>query len=64
MDKSIPTITEKMLVQRLKQLETDELSKSGKALRPVRYAMAEWTVNNIGKQSKQFLKQMADFPKE
>lgn len=79
--KSIPTITEKMLIQHLKQLETDglvirkskpvvppfvtyELSKEGRALRPVLLAMAEWAVSNGGKQSKQFLKQMADFPKE
>lgn len=79
--KSIPTITEKMLIQHLKQLETDglvirkskpvvppfvtyELSKEGRALRPVLLAMAEWAVSNGGKQSRQFLKQMADFPKE
>ncbi len=77
--KAIPTITEKMLIQYLKQLETDrlvirkskpvvppyvtyELSKSGKALQPILYAMAEWAVNNSGKQSKQFSKQMEDFP--
>lgn len=57
--KSIPTITEKMLIQHLKQLVADglvtrkakpvvppyvtyELSKKGKELRPVLYAMAEW----------------------
>jgi DNA-binding HxlR family transcriptional regulator len=79
--KSIPAITEKMLIQHLKQLETDglivrksrpvvppyvtyELSKQGKALRPVLYAMAEWAVAYSGKLSKQFQKQMADFPKE
>ncbi|MEC5145015.1 helix-turn-helix domain-containing protein [Chitinophaga sp. 212800010-3] len=79
--KSIPAITEKMLIQHLKQLEADglvkrkskpvippyvtyELSAKGKALRPVLYAMAEWAVSNGGKQSKQFLKQMEDFPKE
>lgn len=78
--KSIPAITEKVLIQHLKQLETDglitrkskpvvppyvtyELSKQGKALRPILYAMAEWAVSNGGKQSKQFQKQMADFPK-
>ena len=77
--KSIPTITEKVLIQHLKQLEGDgllirkskpvvpphvtyELSKSGKALRPVLHAMAEWAVNNGGKQSRQFSKQMKDFP--
>lgn len=79
--KSIPAITEKVLIQQLKQLETDglivrrsrpvvppyvayELSRSGKALRPVLHAMAEWAVDHGGKQSKQFLRQMADFPKE
>lgn len=79
--KSIPAITEKVLIQHLKQLEADglisrkskpvippyvtyELSKKGKALRPVLHAMATWAVNNGGKQSKQFLKQMEDFPKE
>lgn len=79
--KSIPAITEKMLIQHLKQLEADglvirkskpvvppfvtyELSQQGKALRPVLLAMAEWAVNTGGEQSKQFLKQMEDFPKE
>jgi DNA-binding HxlR family transcriptional regulator len=79
--KSIPTITEKVLIQQLKQLESDgllirkskpvvppyvtyELSKSGKALRPVLYAMAEWAVGNGGKLSKTFSKQMKDFPME
>lgn len=79
--KSIPAITEKVLIQQLKQLEADglivrrskpvvppfvtyELSRSGKALRPVLYAMAEWAVDHGGKQSKQFMRQMADFPGE
>ena len=79
--KSIAGITEKMLIQHLKQLEADglvvrksrpvvppyvtyELSKQGKALRPVLFAMAEWAVAYSGKRSKQFQKQMADFPKE
>jgi DNA-binding HxlR family transcriptional regulator len=79
--KSIPTITEKVLIQQLKQLEADgllirkskpvvppyvtyELSKSGKALRPVLYAMAEWAVGNSGRLSKTFSKQMKDFPME
>src|SRR5687767_10700009 len=79
--KSIPTITEKVLIQQLKQLEgegllirkskpvvppyvTYELSRSGKALRPVLHAMAEWAVNNGGKHSKAFSKQMKDFPVE
>jgi len=43
---------------------TYELLKSGKALRSVFYAMAEWAVNNSGKQLKQFFKQMEDFPLE
>ncbi|MBO9632457.1 MAG: helix-turn-helix transcriptional regulator [Chitinophagaceae bacterium] len=77
--RSIPAITEKVLIQQLKQLETDgliirkskpvvppyvtyELSKQGKALRPVLFSMAEWAVKNGGKQSRQFVKQMADFP--
>ena len=79
--RSIPTITEKVLIQHLKQLENDgllvrrskpvvppyvtyELSRSGKALRPVLYAMAEWAVGNSGKFSKTFSRQMKDFPKE
>ncbi|TSJ47993.1 winged helix-turn-helix transcriptional regulator [Fluviicola chungangensis] len=78
--KSIPTITEKMLIQHLKQLEADglvirkakpvvppfvtyQLSKKGKELRPVLYAMAEWAVSNSGQQTEQFKKQMEDFPK-
>lgn len=78
--KSIPAITEKVLIQHLKQMEADglivrrskpvvppfvtyELSGQGKALRPVLYAMAEWAVSYGGKQSRQFEKQMADFPK-
>jgi len=79
--RSIPTITEKVLIQHLKQLEEDdllirkskpvvppyvtyELSKAGKALRPVLYAMAEWAVHNSGKFSKTFARQMKDFPEE
>jgi DNA-binding HxlR family transcriptional regulator len=79
--RSIPTITEKVLIQHLKQLENDgllvrrskpvvppyvtyALSGSGKALRPVLYAMAEWAVGNSGKFSKTFSRQMKDFPKE
>ncbi len=77
--KSMPTITEKMLIQCLKQLQSDglvtrtakpfilpyvtyELTKKGKDLRPVLYAMAEWAIGNGGQQSTQFKKQMADFP--
>lgn len=79
--RSIPTITEKVLIQQLKQLESDgllirrskpvvppyvtyELSKSGKALRPVLYAMAQWAVKNSGKSSRAFSRQMKDFPAE
>lgn len=77
--KSIPAITEKVLIQHLKQLEADqliirkskpvvppfvtyELSKKGKELRPVLYAMAQWAVANGGRQSRQFSKQLKDFP--
>jgi DNA-binding HxlR family transcriptional regulator len=77
--KSIPTITEKVLIQQLKQLESDgliirrskpvvppfvtyELSKSGKALRPVLYSMALWAVENSGRQSKKFSRQLSEFP--
>jgi len=79
--KSIPPITEKVLIQQLKQLENDgliirrskpvvppfvtyELSKSGKALRPVLYAMAVWAVGNSGRQSRTFSRQLKDFPAE
>lgn len=79
--KSIPAVTEKVLIQQLKQLENEgvivriskpvipphvtyELSKSGRALRPVLYAMAEWAVSHGGEQSVQFSKQMEDFPAE
>jgi DNA-binding HxlR family transcriptional regulator len=79
--KSIPPITEKVLIQHLKQMEMDgiiirtskpvvppyvtyQLSKQGKALRPVLFAMAQWAVKYGGTESKQFLKQMADFPSE
>jgi DNA-binding HxlR family transcriptional regulator len=77
--KSIPAITEKVLIQQLKQLEQDgliarkakpvvppyvtyQLTKTGKALRPILFAMAEWAVGNGGKQSRQFARQMEDFP--
>jgi len=79
--RSIPTITEKVLIQQLKQLANDgliirkakpvvppyvtyELSKAGKALRPVLHAMAVWAVNNSGKQSNLFSKQLSEFPEE
>lgn len=78
--KSIPTITEKVMIQHLKQLEADELiirkskpvvppyvtyelSKKGRGLRHVLYAMAQWAVANGEEQSRQFSKQMKDFPK-
>jgi DNA-binding HxlR family transcriptional regulator len=77
--KSIPAISEKMLIQHLKQLEADglltrkdhkvvpphvtyALSKEGRELRKVLYAMAEWAVAHGGRQSKLFSKQMEDFP--
>lgn len=79
--KSIPAITEKMLIQHLKQLEADglvirksrpvvpphvtyKLSARGKGLRAVLFAMAEWAVENGGKQAEGFKKQMTDFPEE
>lgn len=79
--KSIPAITEKMLIQHLKQLEADglvirkakpvvppfvtyELSKAGKELRSVLYAMAVWAVGNSGKQAATFRKNLKDFPPE
>jgi DNA-binding HxlR family transcriptional regulator len=43
---------------------TYELSRSGKELRPVLYAMAEWAVHNSGEQGSLFSKQMQDFPAE
>jgi DNA-binding HxlR family transcriptional regulator len=77
--KSIPTITEKVLIQQLKQLQNDgllirkskpvvppyvtyQLSKSGKALRPVLYAMAEWAVGNSKTLSVKFARQLKEFP--
>jgi DNA-binding HxlR family transcriptional regulator len=79
--KSIPAITEKMLIQHLKQLEADglvirkakpvvppfvtyELSRAGKELRPVLYAMALWAVGNSGRQAPAFRKNLKDFPPE
>jgi len=77
--RAIPLITEKVLIQQLKQLEADglitrkskpvvppyvtyKLSREGRELKTVLYAMAEWAVNHGGRQAKQFQKQMADFP--
>jgi DNA-binding HxlR family transcriptional regulator len=76
--KSMPHITEKVLIQHLKQLEEDglvlrkakpvvppyvtyQLSASGKALRPVLYAMAVWAVD--GKGTVKFKRSLAGFPK-
>ncbi|WP_342089408.1 winged helix-turn-helix transcriptional regulator [Dyadobacter sp. OTU695] len=81
LNKSIPAITEKVLINQLKQLEHDgllirkskpvvppyvtyELSKTGKALRPVLFAMAEWAVAYSDKFSEAFSVQMKDFPNE
>ena len=77
--RSIPAITEKVLIQQLKQLESDKLivrkaqavvpphvtytlSSSGKALRPVLYAMACWAVDNSGKNGKVLRKKLENFP--
>jgi len=79
--RSIPSITEKVLIQQLKQLETDglvsrkakpvippyvvySLTSSGKALRPVLYAMATWAVHNSGRQKTIFSRSLKKFPKE
>jgi DNA-binding HxlR family transcriptional regulator len=52
---SIPGITEKMLIQHLKEMEVDNLimkdisyslTASGEALRPVLHAMATWMIEN------------------
>lgn len=77
--KAIPSISEKMLIVHLKQLEADHLlirrarkvvpphvtyalSKEGREMRKVLYAMAEWAVAHGGRQSRMFGKQMKDFP--
>lgn len=77
--KAMPHITEKVLIQNLKQLEAADLiirrakpvvppfveyslSKSGKALRPVLYEMAIWAASSNNKNSKNYLKNLADFP--
>ncbi|WP_225889667.1 winged helix-turn-helix transcriptional regulator [Chitinophaga terrae (ex Kim and Jung 2007)] len=79
--RAVPTITEKVLIQQLKQLEQDglvirkskpvvpphvtyDLTKTGRALRPVLHAMATWAVHNSGKQGKRFARQMEEFPAE
>jgi DNA-binding HxlR family transcriptional regulator len=79
--KAIPAITEKMLIQHLKQLEADalvlreakpvvpphvtySLTKTGEALGPVLYAMAQWAVYDSRENNKPFFKDLGDFPQE
>jgi DNA-binding HxlR family transcriptional regulator len=78
--RAMPHITEKMLVQHLKQLEGDglisrkalkvipphvtySLTESGKALRPVLLAMANWAIDDGRKQQRPLFKSLKDFPK-
>lgn len=78
--KAMPHITEKMLIQHLKQLETDELiarkampvvpphvtyslTKSGIALRPVLYAMANWAIQEGKKNKTPLFRSLKEFPK-
>ncbi|NML41531.1 helix-turn-helix transcriptional regulator [Chitinophaga sp. G-6-1-13] len=77
--RAVPTITEKVLIQQLKQLEADQLinrkaepvipphvtyslTKSGKALRDVLWAMANWAAMDSKESGKIFRKNMKDFP--
>lgn len=77
--RAVPTITEKVLIQQLKQLEADQLinrkaepvvpphvtyslTKSGKALRDVLWAMANWAATDSKESGKIFRKNMKDFP--
>jgi DNA-binding HxlR family transcriptional regulator len=77
--KAIPAITEKMLIQHLKQLEADNLvireakpvvpphvtyslTTTGKALRPVLLAMANWAVMDSVENNTSFFKDINDFP--
>lgn len=77
--KAIPGITEKMLIQHLKQLENDNLvvrtalpvvpphvtyslTKTGKALGPVLYAMAVWAVEDSKENKTPFFKDLNGFP--
>lgn len=77
--RSVPAITEKVLIQQLKQLETDglinrkaepvvpphvtySLTKSGRALRDVLWAMANWAATDSKEAGKTFRKNMKDFP--
>ena len=78
--KAMPHITEKMLIQHLKQLEADDLilrkampvvpphvtyslTKSGLALKPVLYAMANWAIDDGRKRKEPLFKSLKDFPK-
>ncbi|MBC9931304.1 winged helix-turn-helix transcriptional regulator [Chitinophaga qingshengii] len=77
--RSVPSITEKVLIQQLKQLETDglvsrkaepvipphvtySLTKSGKAMRDVLWAMANWAAMDSKESGKVFKKNMKNFP--
>ncbi|NLR65917.1 helix-turn-helix transcriptional regulator [Chitinophaga varians] len=77
--RAVPGITEKVLIQQLKQLEADELinrkaepvipphvtyslTKSGKGMRDVLWAMANWAANDSKESGKIFRKNMKDFP--
>ena len=77
--KAIPNITEKMLIQHLKQLENDglvnriakpvvpphvtyNLTVTGKALKPVLLAMANWAVLDSAENNTPFFKDIKDFP--
>jgi DNA-binding HxlR family transcriptional regulator len=77
--RAVPTITEKVLIQQLKQLEADQLinrkaepvipphvtyslTRSGKALRDVLWAMANWAATDSKESGKTFRKNMKDFP--
>ncbi|MGN7822738.1 winged helix-turn-helix transcriptional regulator [Chitinophaga sp. 22536] len=77
--RAVPGITEKVLIQQLKQLEADELinrkaepvipphvtyslTKSGKGMRDVLWAMANWAANDSKESGKTFRKNMKDFP--
>jgi DNA-binding HxlR family transcriptional regulator len=77
--RAVAAITEKVLIQQLKQLEADglvnrkaepvvpphvtySLTKSGRALRDVLWAMANWAVADSKTSGKVFRKQLKDFP--
>jgi len=68
---SIPGITEKMLIQHLKELENDKLimkdvmyslTASGESLRPVLHAMAEWVVEDSKNNAREISKSLDNFP--